>query len=231
MSTQIENEAVNAEQAANGILKVEKVVTSPVAPLTPVAPIASGTVVQSPAATPAPSLVPVQAAAVTPTETPVKPAAPALPEVAAIFEKAKAEATSTGRMFLEQIEAYIAEMAPKKPQTAASISRWQVLLYRTLTSIINKCDADFYLVWRAVLAAFHSQKDGVFHESAVFRGMEHVVLPVNDQKGFQRILNIIKATAEPASRNAAIKQIDFSRSLEFGVTEAGRSKLLNFYNV
>lgn len=222
MSTQIENEAVNSEQAAAGILKVEKIVVTPPAV----------TVVQSPAVQTPASLVPVAAATpLTPEPTPVKPAAPALPEVAAIFEKAKAEATTVGRMFLEQIETYMAEMAPKKPQDIKSISRWQVLLYRTLTSIINKCDSDFFLVWRAVLAAFHAQKDAVFHETAVFRGMQHIVLPPDDQKGFQRLLNLIKATAEPAARTAAIKQIDFGRTLEFGVTEAGRSKLLNFYNV
>lgn len=222
MTTQIENTEVNSEQAANGILKVEKVVETPPAV----------TIVQQPAAQTPVSPVPVAVTpSLVPEPTPVKPAAPALPEVAAIFEKAKAEATTVGRMFLEQIEVYMTEMAPKKPQDIKSISRWQVMLYRTLTSIINKCDSDFFLVWRAVLAAFHAQKDAVFHETAVFRGMQHIVLPPDDVKGFQRLLNLIKATAEPAARTAAIKQIDFGRSLEFGVTEAGRSKLLNFYNV
>jgi hypothetical protein len=222
MTTQIENTEVSSEQAANGILKVEKVVETPPAV----------TIVQQPSVQAPVSPVPVVATTpLVPEPTPVKPAAPALPEVAAIFEKAKAEATTVGRMFLEQIEVYMTEMAPKKPQDVKSISRWQVLLYRTLTSIINKCDTDFFLVWRAVLAAFHAQKNAVFHETAVFRGMQHIVLPPDDVKGFQRLLNLIKATAEPAARTAAIKQIDFSRTLEFGVTEVGRSKLLNFYNV
>lgn len=249
MSTQDQNQVVqeeplNPEQAAQGILHIEKVTTvaaedsatdtaapeaatdtAPAADAAP-APVAApvaGTVVQQPVVAPAP-------VAAEPQPTPVAPAATAVPEVVAILEKAKSEASTVGKMVLDQIEQYIDVMAPKKPQDPKSGVRWQVMLYRALTTAVNKLDDDFFLVWGTILKVFHSLKDDVFHEAYVFRFMEHVALPAEDQKGFQRLLNLIKTTAEPQGRNAALKQVDFAKTLEFGVTEQGRQKLLNFYN-
>jgi hypothetical protein len=232
----------NAEQAANGILKIEAV-TPPAADekAAEQAPEqstgASGTVTQTGASQTPPTVksitTPVVAApaVLTPEPTPVKPAAPLLPEIAAIFEKAKGEATAAGKMILDQLEAYIAEMAPKKLQTQANEVRWQVQLYRVLSNTANRLDDDFFLVWNTILKVFHAQKDGVFHEAYVFRSMQHITLPPNDQAAFQRLLNLVKITANPAGRQAATKQVDFKRTLEHGVTEAGRQKLLNFYNI
>lgn len=224
----------NQEQAANGVLKIETITPAPQQPastgvsgtVTQTGPSQSGAAVIAPAV----QVQPVATAAVV-TPTPVKPAAPTLPEIDAIIEKAKAEATTYGKMILDQLKAYIDNMAPKKLISTADTVRWQVQLYRVLSNSVNRLDDDFFLVWGTILKAFHNQKDGVFHESYVFRAMEHVTLSKEDQAGFQRLLNLVKITANPQGRQAATRQVDFKKTLEFGVNEAGRQKLLNFYNV
>ena len=228
----IENEQVNPEQQANGILGIQTI--TPDTPAQTPAPVdqtpadIGGTgVVTNTSVSPVTSA---PAAPATPEPTPVKPTAPTTAELTDALQNARKEATAFGTMVIDQILQYIDGMAPKKQQDEASISRWQVSLYRALCSAANKCEDDFYLVWGAILAAFHQHKDGVFHETAVFRGMQHIVLPPNDIKGFQRLLNLIKITANPVGRQAATKQVDFQRTLEFGLTEQGRMKLLNFYN-
>jgi hypothetical protein len=228
----IENEQVNAEQQANGILSIQKVTEDAPAPeqqasqqqQAPADVGGAGTVTDTTAQS-APVMAPV-----TPDPIPAKPAEPTASELTDALANARKEATAFGTMVLDQIAAYIDGMAPKKQQDPNSISRWQVSLYRALCNAANKCDTDFYLIWGAILGAFHQHKDGVFHETAVFRGMEHVALPPNDQKGLQRLLNLIKITANPVGRQAACKQVDFARTLEFGVTEEGRQRLLGFYN-
>lgn len=223
------------EQAANGVLKIETI--TPAAQPTQSTGV-SGTVTQTgssqsgaaaivPAVPVAPA--PVTAAVVTP--TPVKPAAPVLAEIDALIAKAQEEASTYGKMVLEQLKGYIDSMAPKKLLSTADTVRWQVQLYRVLSNTVNRLDDDFFLVWGTILKAFHSQKDGVFHESYVFRAMEHVTLSKEDQAAFQRLLNLVKLTASPQGRQAATRQVDFKKTLEFGVNEAGKQKLFNFYNV
>lgn len=209
-------ESTNLSEGEKAVSEQAPVETKPAAPI-------AGTVVAAPKQ-------PILAAATTAQPTPVKAPTPPLSALSGTLEKAKAEATTVGKMALDQIAAYMDAMAPKKPQTPQTGVRHQVQLYRTLTMVINKLDSDFFLVWGAILKVFHEQKNGVFHETAVFRFPEHITLAPDDQKAFHRLLNLIKITADPQSRNAATRQVDFKRTLEFGVTEAGRVKLLNFYN-
>jgi hypothetical protein len=227
----------NEEQAANGVLKIETITPAPQeAPqssgvsgtVTQTGPSQTGATPIAPAVPVAPA-APVTAAVVTP--TPVKPAAPVLAEIDALIEKAQAEASTYGKMVLEQLKGYIDSMAPKKLLSTADTVRWQVQLYRVLSNTVNRLDDDFFLVWGTILKAFHSQKDGVFHESYVFRAMEHVTLSKEDQAAFQRLLNLVKLTASLQGRQAATRQVDFKKTLEFGVNEAGKQKLFNFYNV
>ncbi|BDD79873.1 hypothetical protein [Burkholderia phage FLC9] len=217
-----ENQQPNSEQQANGILGIVKTT----APAPGAADIGASGTLTSTGVTPAAA----PEAPVVAEPTPVKPAAPTVSELTSALQKARLEATPSGTMVIDQIAAYMDQMAPKKLQEQRDIVRAQVQLYRALTRAINTLTDDFYIVWKAILATFHEHKDGVFHESAVFRGMEHITLPKDDIKGFQRLLNLIKITANPAGRNAAIKQVEFGKTLEFGITEAGRQKLLNFYN-
>lgn len=223
MST--ENQTPNNEQQAAGILGITK--TTIEAPVTkaPADIGGSGTLTNT-GTTPVVSAP----APIVAEPTPVKPAAPTVSQLTAALEIARKEATPAGTMVIDQIAAYMDAMAPKKLQEDRDIVRSQVQLYRALTRAINTLTDDFYLVWRAILATFHEHRDGVFHESAVFRGMQHITLPKDDIKAFQRLLNLIKITANPAGRQAAIKQVEFGKTLEFGITEAGRQKLLNFYN-
>jgi len=226
----------NAEQAANGILRIETITPAVQEQAPEQSTGVSGTVTQtgpsqSGAAPIAPAVPVAPVPAPAPEPTPVKPAAPVIAEVDAIIAKAKEEASTYGKMILDQLAGYIDAMAPKKQLSLVEQVRWQVQLYRALTNAANRLDDDFFLVWNAILRLFHSQKDGVFHEAYVFRAMEHVTLPKDDQAGFQRLLNLVKITANQAGRQAATRQVDFKKTLEFGITEAGRQKLLNFYNV
>jgi hypothetical protein len=216
MST--EQQTPNAEQQANGVLGIVKTTTTPDVG-------GSGTLTQTGAA---PVVTP--AAPVVAEPTPVKAAEPTAGELVSALQLARKEATTAGTMIIDTIIGYMDNMAPKKLQEQSAIVRNQVQLYRVLTRAINTLGDDFFIVWKGILAAFHEHREGVFHESAVFRGMEHVNLSKDDQKAFQRILNLIKITADPKGRAAGVRLVDFNRTLEFGITEQGRQRLLNFYN-
>jgi hypothetical protein len=58
--------------------------------------------------------------------------------------------------------------------------------------------------------------------------METITLPERDRKSFQRLLNLIKQTSDGQSREAALRQIDLNKTLEF-FSEESRQKVFAFY--
>lgn len=179
---------------------------------------------------------PVQQAAVKPVTKPVvqQTAAPAAQvaavDTAAIVAKAQAEASTTGKIILQQVADYMTAMAPRKMVSVDAGARFQVGLYRTITRMINTLDDDFDLVFTAVLRLFADNLDGVFHETHVFRFMEHVPLSKDEITAFQRLLNLFINVADPKGRAAGLKMTDFNKTLQLGLTDAGRSRVLTYFN-
>jgi len=134
-----------------------------------------------------------------------------------------------GKIAQQNLLDYITNMAPRKPVTVEEGTRHQVQLYRTLTNIINNLDDDFNYVFANTLQLFHEHKDGVFHECRVFRHFESIPLSKDERASFQRILNLLKLTADPKGRQLAVKQASIANTLKF-VSEKGIQKVTAFYS-
>jgi hypothetical protein len=127
---------------------------------------------------------------------------------------------------------YIKTMHPRRPNTTTEVLQQQTALYRALTTLINKVEGEeFTRAWSWLLEQFVLYRQGVFAEKYVFRGFEDITLNEADRKAFQRLLNLVKATCDPRSRAVTLKQIDLTKTLELGVTEPGRQRVLQFYGV
>lgn len=127
---------------------------------------------------------------------------------------------------------YIQAVAPRKPVTTEELVRAQTSLYRVISQVINGLEGeDFTGAWGYLLQMAHAHRKGVFSEIYLFRGFEDIVLPEAERKAFQRLLNLIKLTADPKSRQIALKQVDITKTLELGLTEPGRQRVLGFYNL
>ena len=184
----------------------------------PVAPIA---VVQEPVVVPpvAPVVAPIA-----PTINPLNIAPP-------VVTDATIEGASViGNINYQNIIDYMGKMAPKVPVNKDDGSRNQVRLFKSLTTIINTLDTDFNLVFGSALKLFHENADGVFHETHVFRFMEHITLSDIERTAFQRILNLMKLTADPKGRAIAINQINMNATTEFCISEQGKQNLIKFFN-
>ena len=150
--------------------------------------------------------------------------------IANLEELAQSSSASV-RAAVSELLVYIDTMAPKKPTPMPQQLQQQAALFHLLTRIPNTLGDDFQIVWKAVLAVFHELKDGVFHEAYVFRHFDNVSLSETQRKGFLGLLNLIKLTADPKGRQQALKQIDMSKALQFGLSEEGRNRIENFYGL
>lgn len=138
--------------------------------------------------------------------------------------------TVAGKIALQSLADYIENMKPRRPLSNAEGSRYQLGLYRTLTNIINNLDSDFGPVFRKTLKLFEENQSGALHETYVFRFMDTVALAEKERKSFQRLLNLIKLAAPVQGRDVALRQVDFTSSLDMPITEAGRQRVLAFFN-
>jgi len=157
----------------------------------------------------------------------VQPTAP----VAQASTEGELKLSTMGKIAMHNIADYMENMKPGKQVFPADGARHQVSLYRALLTILNGNADEFTTAFSAILKLFNDNADGVFRDTHVFRFTEQMTLGDNERKAFQRLLNLIKLTADPKSRGLALKQINMSATMEFGVNDQGRQNILNFYGV
>lgn len=142
------------------------------------------------------------------------------------------EASSAGRGVVEAIYQYIADMRPNMPVSPEDGGRHQASLYRALSTLFNRVEGDFSLVYPAVLKLFEHHSSGVFAETHRFRFMDTAhTLGGKDRTALMNLVHLLTTTANPADRATSLKQIDLTKVLEHGVSEAGRNRVRQFYRV
>lgn len=146
-------------------------------------------------------------------------------------DRALKDVPSSSLTGILRIVEYIKKMNPKKPIEVSEGAKLQAALFRVIQSTINKEEKHFKQIFSAMLAIFLHEKNGVFHESCLFRFMDNVPLNGNEIKAFTRLLNLMKLTCSKESRAVTLKQVDIGKTLQYGLTDDGRRKLIDFYNI
>lgn len=153
------------------------------------------------------------------------------PAVIATISPVFAQLSPVSQMPLIQLMEYTARMRRDRMTTIEDQIRAQVGLYRLLVNAINAETDDFRLLWGTVLAVFHSAREETdpFHTTNMFQHTEHVTLHPDERKAFVNLLNIIQVTRDPAGRKHGLRQLDFAKSTQYGLTDHGRNRLAEFY--
>lgn len=133
----------------------------------------------------------------------------------------------------EQIKQYIAAMSPGQMVEELTGKRHQKALFGALGQILNDTDADgsYNKSLTALLKVFDLAKAGAFHETHVYRFMDSVELREEQIKSFQRWINLLTVTASVKGRAQALRQIDFDKALQYGLSEQARQRIRSFYNI
>ncbi len=209
--------------------------SAPTEPVTEApAPAPAPIVAPAPAPAPAPTTVVAAPKVVTPVAAAVKPAPVAeFPKVTGFAEvdRLLVNVPAANQTGLLRLMDYIETMNPKRPMDEKTGARAQAMLFKVLQNTINREDVHFRQIFSAILALFEVEPTGVFKEVNLFRFMDQVELSQTDRKAFERILNLIKVMGPKKSRAQAIKQVSFENSLRYGLTEQGRQRVLDFFNV
>lgn len=172
-----------------------------------------------------------QAVAVSTTAAPTASPTPSAPlDFESAIAKLKVSGTENEKNVIAQLEQYMEDVKPGKPVDGIAGARAQANLWRLIIMIIERSGGEFTKLYSILLAFFEKYKDGAFHEQYVFRWSNQMTLSPAELATFQRLLNLIKITAEPKARQQSLRQVDLKRTLQDVITETGRQRILGFYN-
>lgn len=135
------------------------------------------------------------------------------------------------RIDVTRVLIYIERMAPKRPVDVKTGTTEQAALYRSIQNIINRQEAYFRPLFTALLAIFKSESQGALGDRYRNRFMDNIVLGVGDRKAFTSLTHVLFLTADPKSREVALRQLNLEAALQNGLTEQGRQRVLEYFGV
>lgn len=129
------------------------------------------------------------------------------------------------------LDSYIVDMAPGKIIDNVNGARKQQALWNCIKDVLEKSTfEEFSNLWGVILAYFDNYQNTVLHDRYIFRFAESWQYSNQELSTFHRVLNLIRLTHSPAERSIGLKQLDMAKTLEKGLTEAARQKVINFYS-
>lgn len=138
---------------------------------------------------------------------------------------------TTGQVFKATFDKYADEMAPRRPQTTASLVRNQKVLLRCMIGVINATSGDnFHNLFNYMLQRFNAERTGVFNERSYLRGIDKHQFNPDEINLFPRLLNMFRLLSDPQSRQVAMRQISLEKTLATPlITEEGRRRVYQFF--
>lgn len=164
-----------------------------------------------------------------PKPTPVKPT-PAAPKSA--FASAPVQATKSAAelVLVDNLDEYVKKMAPGVSHVGNEGAAQQVKLFRTIQTVLRQEGAQFTRMFSELLAVVHRHRDTVFHERYLYRYFDAMALTSQERRNFERVLNLLITTANPATRGKATKQVDIDATMTGFKNPEMHQRVVGFYS-
>jgi len=142
----------------------------------------------------------------------------------------KTNGTPNQKTVIAEIETYLDRMRPGRPLSGDVGASYQFSFWMTLSKIVHRMPHDeFKNLWSLVLSYFHQYRDGAFSDRYIYRFAEFWSQPEKQLNAYQRLVNLIKVTADPLTRERGLRQVSMERTLSEGFDEAARQRIIGFY--
>lgn len=130
-----------------------------------------------------------------------------------------------------QLQDYATNMHPSKAMNAVDGKANQTALWRTIEMILKLEGPEFIKGYTMLLDWFSENRQGALNERYIYRYFADLTIPTNDRKNFNRILNLLVATADPATRRLGLEQADLTATLSGFRDGAIQQRVTEFYSL
>ena len=155
---------------------------------------------------------------------------PVAAEVEVVLPTPTATDNQTTNNILLELDQYAKAMQPGLAVPPAQGAVQQVKLFRVMERMFNRLTPeDFQVAMPKVLAWFNDNLDGVTSDAYLFRFSAEWTATANDYQAFVRLAKLLQLTADPKSNNTILPNMNFDYYLEYGLTDAGRERILAYY--
>ena len=137
--------------------------------------------------------------------------------------------TVAQQVLRQHLDQYIAAMATNMPMTSEKAAGHQLNLFTVINGILSQEGAVFVAEMDNLLSKINANRDGVFSEYYVFRGLEHLRLTVSQRALFQRLIHLFINTCDPTTRGLALEAIDLRAALASPLEDAKQQRLVAYY--
>lgn len=139
------------------------------------------------------------------------------------------ELTVAQKVLRQHLDEYIAAMATNMPMTSEKAAGHQLSLFTVIQGILSQEGAVFIAEMDNLLAKVKANRNGVFSEYYVFRGLEHLRLTAAQRALFQRLIHLFINTCDPATRGLALEAIDLRAALASPLEDTKQQRLVAYY--
>lgn len=128
------------------------------------------------------------------------------------------------------LKKYGERMAPGKRLSSEEMGEIQSEFYANILRVLSLPPAEFNRGWSNILLFVHSNSKTMFSTEMAGRGWDNLSLADRDRVNFERLLNLIRVTANPAGRQTRLRT---SVRLDYSLKELRRpewrDKIVAFY--
>jgi len=130
------------------------------------------------------------------------------------------------------LERYVTEMAPSKRMSEEKGMELQMSLWSAIKRALQLDGSEFIAHYSEILSTIQQhRRTGAFNEKYVYRYFESLPLPQRERRNFERMLNLMLTTCDPATRQLTLRQIDMRTALGGFEQEAIRQRVTAFYSL
>lgn len=139
---------------------------------------------------------------------------------------------NTTLMIIEDnLDKYVAKMRPGVAHQGNDGPATQVMLYRTIQTILRQKGTDFNFAFGEFLKVVHKHRKDVFNERYVFRYMDRLTLTPAERRNFERFVSLAMTVCDPATRSHTLKQVDVDATMEGFKDPDAHQRVVAFFQV
>lgn len=130
---------------------------------------------------------------------------------------------------VERLEIYAEKMQPGLPVDARDGATNQRNLWTAIKWALERPADEFTLLYTELLMFVHVHRDSIFSERYIYRFFDHLSLGNGDRRNFERILNLVISTSNPATRRLVVQQLDIRQIMRDMRNEQLTEKVAAYY--
>lgn len=143
----------------------------------------------------------------------------------------KGQKSTTLMIVEDNLKKYVDTMRPGVAHQGTQGPATQVMLYRTIQTVLRQSGGDFDFMFGQLLKTVHEHRKTVFNERYVFRYFDRLTLTNVERRNFERFLNMMLTVCDPATRSHAIKQVDIDATMEGFKDADAHQRVVAFFQV